>query len=180
MRSKICTVQGTVQENEYGGVSSFARGEILACTPLLKGATPCWGGGTVQLFGTLWMENSLLLRLAYQTTNHDPVPACKVATSKLDSRLHRARGVRGPVGRAVFRVHNNPFQHFGQCSPHLGTGRLSDHAPDVATCILDVHKVRLACRILRQARSCDLHIGAKLRQDEGAANHTLQIVGRCC
>ena len=62
MRSKICTVQGTVQENEYGGVSSFARGEILACT-LLKGETPCWGGGTVQPFGTLWMDNSLLLGL---------------------------------------------------------------------------------------------------------------------
>ena len=64
--SKICTVQGTVQENEYGGVSSFARGEILACTLLLRGATPCWGGGTVQLFGMLWMNDSLLLGLAYQ------------------------------------------------------------------------------------------------------------------
>ena len=128
------------------------------------------------------MDNSLLLGLAYQTMLLFRL-ACwisKVATSKLDSRLHRARGVRGPVGRAVFSVHSNPFQNFGQCSPHIGTGRLSDHAPDVATCILDVHKVRLACRILRQARSCDLHIGAKLRQDEGAANHTLQIVGRCC
>ena len=148
---------------------------------LLKGGTP-WGGGTVQPFGTLWMDNSLLLGLAYQTMLLFRL-ACwisKVATSKLDSRLHRARGVRGPVGRAVFRVHSNPFQHFGHCSPHIGTGRLSDHAPDVATCILDVHKVRLVCRILRQARSCDLHIGAKLRQDEGAASHTLQIVGRCC
>ena len=103
----------------------------------------------------------------------------KVATSKLDSRLHRARGCEALL-EGQCSVHSNPFQHFGQCSPHIGAGRLSDHAPDVATCILDVHKVRLACRILRQARSCDLHIGAKLRQDEGAANHTLQIVGRCC
>ena len=148
---------------------------------LLKGGTPCWGGGTVQPFGTLWMDNSLLLGLAYQTMLLFRL-ACwisKVATSKLDSLLHRARGVRGPVGRAVFSVHSNPFQNFGQCSPHIGASRLSDHAPDVAACILDVHKVRLVSRILRQARSCALHIGAKFRRDEGAANHTLQIVGMC-
>ena len=41
--SKICTVQGTVQENEYGGVSSFARGEILACTLPAQGETPLVG-----------------------------------------------------------------------------------------------------------------------------------------
>ena len=122
--------------------------------------------------------------LGTSISDHAPVPACVLDLQSCDQQvrfsLAPCSGVRGPVGRAVFSVHSNPFQNFGQCSPHIGTGRKSDHAPDVATCILDVHKVRLACRILRQARSCDLHIGAKLRQDEGAANHTLQIVGRCC
>ena len=113
-RSRICTVQGTVQENEYGGVSSFARGEILACTFPAQGWDALLGR---RHCSTLWntLDNSLLLGLAYQTMLLFRL-ACwisKVATSKLDSRLHRARGVRGPVGRAVFRVHSNPFQHFG-------------------------------------------------------------------
>ena len=134
---------------------------------------------------TLWNAlNGQFPPFGTSISDHAPVPACVLDLQSCDQQvrfsLAPCSGVRGPVGRAVFRVHNNPFQHFGQCSPHIGAGRLSDHAPDVATCILDVHKVRLACRILRQARSCDLHIGAKLRQDEGAANHTLQIVGRCC
>ena len=135
---------------------------------LLKGGTPCWGGGTVQPFGTLWTIPS-------SWDLHASVLACMLNLQSCDQQvrfsLAPCSGVRGPVGRAVFRVHSNPFQHFGQCSPHIGTGRLSDHAPDVATCILDVHKVRLACRILRQARSCDLHIGVKFRRDEG-----LQII----
>ena len=92
-RSRICTVQGTMQENEYGGVSSFARGKILACTFPAQGWDALLGR---RHCSTLWntLDNSLLLGLAYQTMLLFRL-ACwisKVATSKLDSRLHHARG----------------------------------------------------------------------------------------
>ena len=101
---------------------------------LLKGGTPCWGGGTVQPFGTLWTIPS-------SWDLHASVPACVLDLQSCDQQvrfsLAPCSGVRGPVGRAVFSVHSNPFQNFGQC---LGC---ESHSANSWKVLLDLPKLQL-------------------------------------